>query len=146
VGLDQNAVRATVGLSGPYDFVPAVEDRAVFGMSRFGETGASTQPDPQIEPIHFVDGHAPPMLLIHGEQDTTVNPSNSINLAARIQAAGGSVKLILYPKVDHAGVALALAWPFRWIAPTLGDATEFIREDGIQLPTSNAERRTSNAE
>jgi len=127
VGLDRDAVRATVGLSGPYDFVPPPYDRGVFGMSR-----SSTQPDAQIEPIHFVDGHEPPMLLIQGERDTTVNPSNSIKLAARIRAAGGDVKLILYPKVDHVGVVFALAWPFRWIAPTLRDATGFIRaEDRI---------------
>jgi acetyl esterase/lipase len=124
VGLDRNAIRATVGLSGPYDFVPPIDDRGVFGVSR-----ASTQPDPQIEPIHFVDGKEPPMLLIQGERDTTVNPSNSINLAARIRSAGGTVKLILYPKADHVGVVLSLAWPFRWIAPTLRDVTEFIRAE-----------------
>jgi acetyl esterase/lipase len=124
VGLDRDAIRATVGLSGPYDFVPPPDDLAAFGMSL-----ASTQPDPQIEPIHFVDGKEPPMLLIQGERDTTVNPSNSIRLAARIRAAGGTVKLILYPKADHIGVVLSLAWPFRWIAPTLRDVTEFIREE-----------------
>jgi len=122
VGLDRDAVRAAVGLSGPYDFVPPPDDRGVFGMGR-----SSTQPDAQIEPIHFVDGHEPPMLLIQGERDTTVKPSNSIKLAARIRAAGGDVQLILYPKVDHVGVVFALAWPFRWIAPTLRDATGFIR-------------------
>jgi acetyl esterase/lipase len=123
VGLPRDAIRATIGLSGPYDFVPPPADRGVFGMSP-----ATTQPDPRIEPINFVDGHAAPMLLIHGETDTTVNPKNSIALANRIEAAGGSAKLILYPKVDHVGVVLALAWPFRWIAPTLRDATAFIRE------------------
>ena len=122
VGLDRNAIRATVGLSGPYDFVPPPDDRAAFGMTR-----ASTQPDPQIEPSHFVDGHAPPMLLIHGDDDTTVNPVNSIELAKRIRDAGGSVKLILYRHADHVAVVLALAWPFRWIAPTLRDATDFLR-------------------
>lgn len=122
VGLHRDAIRATVGLSGPYDFMPPLEDRGVFGMSL-----ASTQPDPRIEPINFVDGKEPPMLLIQGEKDTTVNPSNAINLAARIREAGGSIKLILYPKADHVGVVLALAWPFRWIAPTLPDVTEFIR-------------------
>jgi acetyl esterase/lipase len=132
VGLSRAAVRASVGLSGPYDFVPPPADRAVFGMSR-----ASTQPDPDIEPIHFVDGAAPPMLLIQGQSDTTVYPSNSINLAARINAAGGAVKLLLYPRVDHVGVVLALAWPFRWIAPTLRDATAYIRaQDRIDRTTT----------
>jgi acetyl esterase/lipase len=128
VGLDRSAIRATIGLSGPYDFVPPPDDRAVFGMAA-GSTLATTQSDPLIEPIHFVDGTAPPMLLIQGESDTTVYPENSIHLAARIRAAGGAVKLILYPHTDHVGVVLALAWPFRWIAPTLRDATAFIRTE-----------------
>ena len=85
-----------------------------------------------MEPINFADGKAPPMLLIQGLTDTTVNPTNSIHLAARIRAAGGSVKLILYPRIDHVGVVLALAWPFRWIAPTLADVSNYIHEqDGI---------------
>jgi acetyl esterase/lipase len=122
VGLDRSAIRATVGLSGPYNFVPPPDDRAAFGMRR-----ASTQPGAEIEPITFVDGHEPPMLLIHGDEDTTVNPVNSIELAKRIRDAGGRVKLILYRHAEHVGVVLALAWPFRWIAPTLRDATDFLR-------------------
>jgi acetyl esterase/lipase len=139
VGLDRDAVRATVGLSGPYDFLPPPGDRGVFGM-----TSSTTQPDPQIEPIHFVDGKSPPMLLIQGAADTTVYPTNSVNLATKIRAAGGVVKLILYPGVDHVGVVLGLAWPFRWIAPTLRDATEFIRGEDQKMP--EAERRMINAE
>jgi acetyl esterase/lipase len=134
VGLDQSAIRATIGLSGPYDFIPPGDDRGVFAMSR-----ASTQPDPQIEPINFADGKATPMLLIHGQTDTTVNPSNSIDLAARIRSAGGSVNLVLYPHVDHVGVVLSLAWPFRCIAPTLADVTRYIHEQD-ETPRAAAAR------
>ncbi|HMB94824.1 MAG TPA: alpha/beta hydrolase, partial [Tepidisphaeraceae bacterium] len=41
VGLDRSAIRATAGLSGPYDFVPAPYDRPPFGM-----TANDTIPDP----------------------------------------------------------------------------------------------------
>ena len=51
VGSNRSIIRAMVGLSGPYDFLPPKDDRAAFGLSP-----AATQPDPQIEPIHFVDG------------------------------------------------------------------------------------------
>jgi acetyl esterase/lipase len=122
VGLDRSAVAATAGLSGPYDFVPPPEDRAVFGMGP-----ADVHPDPRIEPIHFVDGTAPPMLLLQGLEDTTVNPDNATRLAAAIRAAGGSVEVIRYPDRAHRGVVLALAWPLRWLAPVLDDVTTFFR-------------------
>jgi acetyl esterase/lipase len=123
VGLDRSAIRATAGLSGPYDFVPPLDDRGAFGMSR-----NDTTPNPRIEPIHFVDGHAPPLLLVHGLNDTTVGPENSTRLAERIRQAGGDVRTIFYPDRAHVGVVLSLAWPFRWLAPTLRDTTAFFRE------------------
>ncbi len=123
VGLDRSAIRATAGLSGPYDFVPPPDDRGAFGMARDDAT-----PDPRIEPINFVDGRAPPLLLVEGLQDTTVGPENTTKLAARIRQAGGKVRTIFYPERAHVGVVLSLAWPFRWLAPTLRDVTAFFRE------------------
>jgi acetyl esterase/lipase len=124
VGLTRDAIRATAGLSGPYDFVPSRPDRGVFSMSL-----NDTTPDPNIEPIHFVDGSAPPMLLIQGLKDPTVNFSNALNLAARIRAAGGTVRCITYPGVGHVAVVLSFAWPFHWLAPTLRDMTKYFREE-----------------
>jgi acetyl esterase/lipase len=120
VGLNRNIIRATAGLSGPYDFVPSGPDRGVFSMGP-----NDTTPPANIEPINFVDGSAPPMLLIHGLADPTVDSQNSLALAAKIRAAGGSVRCITYPGVDHVGVVLAFAFPFRWIAPTLQDMTNY---------------------
>jgi acetyl esterase/lipase len=88
----------------------------------------NTMPDPRIEPIHFVDGREPPMLLLHGLKDQTVNPDNSAKLAARITAAGGEVRYIAYPHADHVAVVLALAFPFRWLAPVLDDVTTFFHQ------------------
>ena len=87
------------------------------------------KPDPRIEPVNFVDGKAPPMLLLQGEKDTTVDKINSIELANKICKAGGKVRLILYPSRAHEGVAMALAGPFRWLAPVLKDCTDFFREN-----------------
>ena len=123
VGLPRSAIRATAALSGPYDFVPTGSDRGVFNMTLDDAT-----PPPAIEPIHFVDGHAPPMLLVQGLKDTTVEPGNATRLAAAIRAAGGSVKVIEYPKRAHVGIVLALAWPFRWIDPILRDTAAYFRD------------------
>jgi acetyl esterase/lipase len=123
VGLDRSAIRATAGLSGPYDFTPWPGDRAVFSMKP-----GDTQLDPAAEPINFVDGREPPMLLVHGTADQTVSADNAVHLASRIRQAGGSVQCALYPGKSHVDVVLAFAWPFRWIAPTLRDTTEFFKQ------------------
>ena len=119
-GLDRNVIRATATLSGPYDFTPNPWDRAVFGMK-------TNDPaiDPKIEPVTFVDGKEPPMLLVQGLRDKIVSPSNAVNLAARIREAGGEVECITYPKRGHASVVVALAGPYRWLAPVLEDVTEY---------------------
>jgi acetyl esterase/lipase len=120
VGLNQNVIRATAGLSGPYDFIPNPWDRPVFGLAT-----NDTYINPQIEPIHFVDGKEPPMLLVQGLCDKIVAPSNATNLAARIRESGGQVQTIFYPGRGHKTVALALASKFHWLAPVLDDVTDY---------------------
>lgn len=125
VGMKRDDVRATAGLSGPYDFQLRDQDAPVFGLA------SPTQPAPQIQPITFVDGHAPPMLLIQGAKDTIVDPRNSDLLEAAIRGAGGDVTKISYSKQGHASVALSLAWGFRWLAPTLDDTLAFFAKHDV---------------
>jgi acetyl esterase/lipase len=120
MGLDRSVIRATATLSGPYDFIPNPWDRPVFGM-------ATNDPaiDPKIEPITFVDGKEPPMLLVQGLRDKIVSPSNAVNLTARIREAGGEVQYITYRQLGHASVVVALVWPYQWLAPVLDDVTDY---------------------
>jgi acetyl esterase/lipase len=120
VGLDRKVIRATATLSGPYDFTPNPWDRTVFGMQT-----NDTVINPNIEPIHFVDGKEPPMLLVQGLRDKIVAPSNAVNLAARIRQAGGQVDCITYANRGHASVVVALASPYHWLAPVLDDVTKY---------------------
>ena len=97
VNLERNAVRAVVGMAGPYDIAavfpqsPALQ--AVFGSDP--KAWAATQP------INFVDGTNPPMLLQHGLRDTTVNYQQSIELQQKILEKAGKVELKTYPKLEH---------------------------------------------
>jgi len=75
--------------------------------------------------VTFVDGKAPPMLLIHGLSDSIVDPSNSVSLATHIRQKGGDVEFITYPKRGHGGVVIALAWPNQWLCPVLADVTDY---------------------
>ena len=120
VGLGRYVIRATAALSGPYDFTPYPWDRPVFGMAT-NQTAINTA----IEPISFVDGKEPPMLLVQGLRDKIVSPSNAVNLAARIREMGGEVEYVSYPKRGHAAVVVALASPYHGLAPVLNDVTDY---------------------
>lgn len=122
VGLEQKIIRATVALAGPYDFVPDESDGPAFN-SKPGEIS-----DQRIEPLHFANGHSPPMLLVQGLKDEVVEPRNAVELSGAIRRAGGEAMMLTYPKRGHADLVLAMAWSFRWLAPVMHDAAVFIRE------------------
>ena len=135
VGLDPgHDLAGCVGLAGPYDFLPLGTDelRAIFGS---GEALSRTQP------INFVTAKAPPILLLTGRRDDTVYPRNSIRLAARLQAAGGRVETIVYPRVGHRLLIGAFASPLRFIAPVLDDVTRFV----VLGPTGFTQRQAQAA-
>jgi acetyl esterase/lipase len=119
-----DAIRAAIGLAGPYDFLPF---DSPISTRTFGHTPdlAATQP------VNFARADAPPLLLISGDADTTVRPYNSRNLAARVREAGGTAELILYPGITHTGPVKALARPFRQSAPVLTDIAAFLDRLGF---------------
>lgn len=119
-GVDAQSIRGAAGLAGPYDFIPFDVDAT---RNAFGQA-----PDPQAtQPIRFARLDAPPLLLLWGEDDTTVGPRNLQSLERATRAAGGAVETKLYPGIDHAAILLALSRPFRGRAPVLEDVTEFAR-------------------
>lgn len=121
-GLDVDAtVSATVGLAGPYDFLPLSNDLRPI-LAPDGNPEAS-------QPIGYARGDAPPLLLVHGEADTTVLPKNTANLAAAIKGKGGDVTVITYPKVGHAGVIGAFSKRLAFLAPTRADVLRWL--DGL---------------
>lgn len=117
-GVDRLRLAGTIGLAGPYDFLPLTSRRLqeIFG-------GAN---DPAVQPITFAQAPLPPVLLLHGEADRTVYPRNTIRLAAAWKAAGGSTETKLYPEVDHIDIVAALSSFLRARAPTLADSMVFI--------------------
>jgi acetyl esterase/lipase len=119
-GVSPNAVKGVVGLAGPYDFIPFDVEAT---QEAFGQA-----PDPRAtQPIHFARVDAPPMLLLWGEDDTTVGPRNIQSLERAMRAVGGAVETKTYPGVDHIEIMLALSRPFRGRAPVLADVTAFAR-------------------
>jgi acetyl esterase/lipase len=119
-GVDTSTIRGAIGLAGPYDFIPFDVDAT---RNAFGQA-----PDPQLtQPVRFARADSPPLLLLWGEDDTTVGPRNLESLARVQRATGGEVETKTYPNVTHVGIMLALSRPFRGRAPVLNDVTAFAR-------------------
>jgi acetyl esterase/lipase len=95
-------IAGVIGLSGPYDFLPLREADV---QDMFGPE----EKYPESQPVNFVSGAAPPMLLIHGLRDETVRPKNARNLAAALNACGVQVTLQLHERLAHAGTLAALS-------------------------------------
>lgn len=121
VGMRAGDIRSTVGLSGPYDFLPFDIDvtKEAFGNAR----------DPaQTQPINFASRDAPPIFLATGSADTTVLPRNSERLALALRKAGArSISLKIYQGLGHASTATALSRILQWQAPVLDDVVAFLR-------------------
>ncbi|WP_375452589.1 alpha/beta hydrolase [uncultured Devosia sp.] len=112
-------VKAVVGLSGPYDFLPfdGPISLRVFGAVRMPRT---------TQPINLVSAEVPPMWLANGTEDTLVGPLNAKALARRLRQAGVEVGETYYPKIGHAHLVMALARPLRAMAPVLAQSTAFL--------------------
>ena len=119
-GSNRADLAGIVALAGPYDFLPldTAKLRAIFAPGHDG---------PETQPVTYVDGHNPPMLLLAGTDDETVRPRNTTVLAARIKAAGGPVQDRLFPGLGHIGLVTAIAPLFQARAPVLAAIAAFVR-------------------
>ena len=104
-GLERGSIRGVIGMAGPYDFVPTAADIREI-LSGEGDVTAAM-------PARFVTGGEPPSLLVTGDQDTTVSPSNQERLAARLRKAGSPVEERRFAALNHYTLIGRLAAPFR---------------------------------
>lgn len=121
-GLSLHELAGFIGLAGVYDFVPI--PRQECGMRHlFG-----TQPAEQrrADPLTYVRGNDPPMLLLQGTADHQVRAAGSVALADKARAAHDDAELKLYPGLGHMALLLALSRPMQQQAPVLRDVVAFI--------------------
>ncbi|WP_115513180.1 MULTISPECIES: alpha/beta hydrolase [Xanthomonas] len=120
-GLQPQQLCGFVGLAGPYDFVPMTDPEIVeiFGTSPADQAKS--------QPVLYVDGNEPPMLLLHGDADRVVEPQNSVALAEAMRSKGENVQVKFYPGVGHMGLVLAFRKP-RADSPELRDTVQFLRQ------------------
>ena len=120
-GADPSHIAGLIGISGPYDFDPQK-----YAVTRDAFAGSFDNPD--VSPLNFVDTKTPPVLLFHGESDTTVLPKNTRALAAALEKADRPVDTHFYPGLSHADTVLALSTILRSKAPILEEIKRFIQK------------------
>jgi acetyl esterase/lipase len=111
VGLSpERDVCGVIGLAAPYDFMPLDDAEAtmIFGPAADW---------PRSEPINHVSVQAPPMLLLTGQGDRTIDPGSTPRFAARLRAAGVSAQDEEYPDVGHKTLIASFAAPLAFLAP-----------------------------
>jgi acetyl esterase/lipase len=132
-GLDPDRdIAGTIGLAGPYDFLPLNDPELEDIFAPAGDLRLS-------QPITFARGNAAPVFLAAGTADQTVLPRNTEHLAAAIRRDGGTVQARFYPGVTHTKIIGAFAAVLRWLAPTLADVTAFLEmySDVASPPTAS---------
>lgn len=117
--LTPDNIQGMIGLAGPYDFLPLKSDtlKIIFGPQNQRW---------QSQPINYVSGENPPMLLLVGERDLTVWPRNSYRLADKITEEGGNVELLKFPDYGHVSMVAKLAKPLRGDGALLKPILAFI--------------------
>ncbi|WP_137718428.1 alpha/beta hydrolase [Methylobacillus flagellatus] len=120
VDMRTQQIRGTIGLAGPYDFLPLKTQRlnTIFGAAE--EQWRS-------QPINFVGKSHPPMLLMVGMKDGTVWPRNSIRMAAKLKEQGNAVQLVEYADYGHIDMVARLAKPLRGDSTLLEEISRFVR-------------------
>ena len=104
-GVPEGFVAGAVVLAGPSDFYPFDKKSSINAMSHW--------PRPQeTQPVNYVRADAPPLLLVHGTEDTVVRPRNARILARTMTAAGVPTKPVLFEGMSHNDLILKLARPF----------------------------------
>lgn len=132
VGMQPRQLAGFIGLAGPYDFLP-LKDADFIDM--FGRTHEAQL---RSQPVHFVDGDEPPMLLMQGTTDKVVWPRNAESLAAVLRHEGEPAELKMYPDIGHSAILLALSRPFRGKAPVIDDSVRFIHKHAARASTPSA--------
>jgi acetyl esterase/lipase len=119
VGMERRELKGFIGLAGPYDFLPLTSDKF--------KTILAAPDMAQTQPITFADEGAPPMFLLHGLDDTTVLPRNSVNFATRLRENGAVVETRYYPDMAHVGILLGLSSLVAGDQPVLADILAFLQ-------------------
>ena len=118
VGVDRMRLRGFIGIAGAYNFLPLTRPEAI---DLFGGPN-----NPDTQPITFATSPLPPALLLHGSDDASIDPRQSVDFAAAWQATGAQAQLTVYPQTDHARILGAFLTRGRGTPPSRDDTVAWI--------------------
>lgn len=131
-----SSVQAVVSFFGPTDFtLPSWLQRFEKSLMVpvLGKTIAEDRERyEKASPVYYVRPGAPPHLFFHGTEDTIVPIEHSRLLAAKLEAAGSTVRLVEVAGQGHG------AWPRRVFNPCLEEAVSFLHEHLKNSATKDA--------
>jgi acetyl esterase/lipase len=124
-------IKGFIGMAGPYDFLPFTDDYQKIVFS-------PVQNYPNTQPVNFVDGTEPPLLLLYGNDDDIVKPINIESLTRTVKQKGGCVEPHRYDSLDHTGLLGTLSIPLQGQEKVLDDILRFVNlyADGQQCLSS----------
>ncbi len=99
---DQSSrVQAVVDGCGPADLTQDFSGFSSWGNRVFGVTESSSQIIVRASPVTYVSSDDPPFLIVQGENDTLVPPSQSETLCQHLIAAGVPATLVMVENAGH---------------------------------------------
>lgn len=121
-GVKLNNIKALIGISGPYDFYPKIKLRPIFSL---------TDKAKKWLPIIHAKNVKIPVLLLHGQKDKIVAPSNATNFAQELKSNKVKVDLKMYTTVKHFLIITSVLRGFWWLAPARRDIKKFLKSNKL---------------
>ncbi|MCD6302079.1 MAG: alpha/beta hydrolase [Anaerolineae bacterium] len=111
-GHQTDELAGLIGMSGIYDLaLQAAYSRSLWGTDElFAGLVGGWRNYEQASPITHVHPGLPPILLIHGTEDTTVPHEMSRSFCQALQDAGSPCELSLYPGAGHTDYLFHTLW------------------------------------
>jgi acetyl esterase/lipase len=101
-------LEGVVVFTGIFEYTSAAQANQAMQDYIEGYLGAAIDESPdvwvQASAISWIEGSEPPFLLIHGEADENIDPGQTRLFAARLEAAGVPVEMIILPGIEHYGL------------------------------------------
>jgi dipeptidyl aminopeptidase/acylaminoacyl peptidase len=120
-------IQGAIPFTGIFDYVSALrfspERRSRLEDYLGGDLDQAAKTWAEASATTWVDGSEPPFLLIHGLDDSTIEPEQSVNFAEILEQAGVEVELLLIPDADH-GEIINIKLSFEAVEDFLGSLAQ----------------------
>jgi len=102
---DNDSIKGVIAFTVIFDYLTAAAESPNLENYTIDLLGGSYEEIPEIwqeaSAVNWVDGNDPPFLLIHGGDDQSISPEQSIKAAEILEDAGVAVELLLIPDASH---------------------------------------------